>query len=71
MYNKVNAKEQTRTNYESKMYFSYGFVKVARDCANLISLLSPFHNFAPRYERAFKKSHAKRKDRDTYGTIFG
>ena len=29
------------------------FLKVARDDANLVSLFSSFHNFAPRYENAF------------------
>ena len=29
------------------------FLKVAKDDANLVSLSSSFHNFAPRYENAF------------------
>ena len=29
------------------------FLKVARDGANLGSLLNSFHNFAPRYEKPF------------------
>ena len=29
------------------------FLKVAKDGANLVSLSSSFHNFAPRYENAF------------------
>ena len=29
------------------------FLKVAKDDANLVSLISLFHNFAPRYENDF------------------
>ena len=29
------------------------FLKVAKDDANLVSLSSSFHNFAPRYEMLF------------------
>ena len=29
------------------------FLKIAKDDANLVSLSSSFHNFAPRYENAF------------------
>ena len=46
-------KEHNRATNENIMYLSYGFVKVAKDDANLVSLLSAFHNFAPRYENAF------------------
>ena len=33
--------------------YGWDFLKVARDDANLVSLFSSFHNFAPRYENAF------------------
>ena len=46
-------KEHHRTKNENIMYLSYGYLKVARDDANLVSLFSAFHNFAQRYENAF------------------
>ena len=37
-------KEHNITKIENILYLSYGFLKVAKDDANLVSLSSSFHN---------------------------